>query len=301
MRTAWRGSGRGFTLLEVCAVAVVVGLLVVLLVPVMARQRGGSRWMRDSTALRGVQQGLVVWGQTNGGRALPSDVDRNNATVALGAGESPRVKDTTGNIFSMLVYQGVISPELCVSAAEVNPSIREYNGFRYSLGAGALWDPGFNADFTRAGRPGNVSFGLAPADDARRENLGGAADAGCAVVGNRGPEVTDVGKTGAGGASPGNGGEVAVRTKIPNSNTLLIHGGRRTWEGNIVYGDGHVEFETQTAPQRLGYWNGAGWWRDCIFFDEPDDATPGRPGANVFLGIFTNAGALRGDWKAVWD
>jgi hypothetical protein len=34
-----------------------------------------------------------------------------------------------------------------------------------------------------------------------------------------------------------------------NSNTLLIHGGRTTWEGNIAYNDNHVNFETRPTPR----------------------------------------------------
>ena len=33
------------------------------------------------------------------------------------------------------------------------------------------------------------------------------------------------------------------------SNTLLIHGGRTTWEGNIAYNDNHITFETRPDPE----------------------------------------------------
>ena len=37
------------------------------------------------------------------------------------------------------------------------------------------------------------------------------------------------------------------------SNTLLIHGGRTTWEGNVAYNDNHVNFETRPDPETLPF------------------------------------------------
>jgi hypothetical protein len=37
------------------------------------------------------------------------------------------------------------------------------------------------------------------------------------------------------------------------SNTLLIHGGRTTWEGNICYNDNHANFETRADPETLPF------------------------------------------------
>lgn len=36
---------------------------------------------------------------------------------------------------------------------------------------------------------------------------------------------------------------------------------------------------------------------DCLFFDEPDDVNHD----NVFMSIFTKAGAEAKDWTAIWD
>jgi prepilin-type processing-associated H-X9-DG protein len=52
---------------------------------------------------------------------------------------------------------------------------------------------------------------------------------------------------------------------------LLIHGGKDTWEGNIAYNDGHVNYETQPNPKELQYQvegQRSQFDRDNIFVDD---------------------------------
>ncbi|MCC6970897.1 MAG: hypothetical protein IT434_11830, partial [Phycisphaerales bacterium] len=76
-----------------------------------------------------------------------------------------------------------------------------------------------------------------------------------------------------------------------NSNTLLIHGGRTTWEGNVGYNDSHVNFEVKPDPDALTYnFTGLAIGQrtkpDNIFVPEKDvdgkpavDPTPGASGS----------------------
>jgi hypothetical protein len=85
----------------------------------------------------------------------------------------------------------------------------------------------------------------------------------------------------------------------PNSNTLLIHGSRDAWEGQVGFSDNHVDFTLQPWVEGATYAATSGKTRgDVLFYDEPDDAAPG---SNTLLGIFTRTGATWAEWKAIWD
>lgn len=107
-----------------------------------------------------------------------------------------------------------------------------------------------------------------------------------AIVGNRGPEIASVAT------------DYTPTHKKKSSNTLLIHGGRKSWEGNIGYNDGHVEFDTSPKPTgSVRYTSASGERWDSLFFDEPDDVNQ----SNMFLGIFTTAGEKPSEFKGIWD
>ena len=246
-------------------------------------------------------QGMVIWGASNGDRyPLPSIIDKANDTIALAPGELPQSKDTSANIMSILIYNGYIPTEMCVTPNEANVNIKPYEGYLFSAPttaakpAAALWDPAFNADFTGA-KPGGLSYAhqlpleavdTAGARTMRWEYSNNATEAG---VGNRGPQIksVDVSK------DP----PVAILVN-PNSRTLLIHGAPSTWEGNIGFNDNHVEFNNATTLFAGHYFDPTGAKKpDCLFFDEPDAGLSG----NNFLGIFIKGGPTRQDFISIWD
>ena len=238
-----------------------------------------------------MHQGLVLWRQSNSDEyPLPSLIDLKDETVAA----QGREKDTTANIFSMLIHSSFITPELCVSPLETNPAIRVHETYAFSEPPAAvnpkkaLWDPAFSVDFT-GGKTGNLSYAhMLPADERLERTWMNTFDASQAVVGNRGPEIK--GFTTQGGTR--------TYTMPKKSNTYLIHGGKTTWEGNIAYNDNHVNFETSLTPAETTYKDATGAkQRDCLFFDETDDPS----GINNFLGIFTKAGATKAEYGATWD
>lgn len=100
---------------------------------------------------------------------------------------------------------------------------------------------------------------------------------------NRGPRIERVDK----GTAP------RVKPVIDtDSTTLLIHGSRTRWEGNVGYNDNHVSFETSLTPGNgaLAYRDGAGVeWYDVLFYDEPDDPTH----TNAYLGIWNEVAEAR--------
>jgi prepilin-type processing-associated H-X9-DG protein len=91
----------------------------------------------------------------------------------------------------------------------------------------------------------------------------------------------------------------------PWSKTFLIHGPRDSWEGNIAYNDGHVNFETSYTPENVRYrprgsapgTSPKADKPDNIFFDEKDAAD----GKNVYLGIWRRAGSKPEAFGGIWD
>jgi len=283
---------RGLTWVDVVAVVVVLGLIGVVLLPLVGRRTSHSAGhLKDSTQIRGVHQGMVIWAESHDGRyPLPSLADKGGTTIA-GADDE---KDTTANMISLMIFNGFISPDLCVSVAESNPAIRVFDKYQYTDPSGAadpkkaLWDPGFRADFTTG--EGNFSYAHAVLWGERKERWRQSFDAGRPIIGNRGPEIAGVAKK----KAP----EVKPTLVNPKSKTLLIHGPRDTWEGNIAYDDNHVNFETSLAPEGVLYKDAEKKeWRDTLFFDEADDPT----GLNAMLGIVVKCGKAKEDWKLIWD
>lgn len=257
----------GFTIYEVFIVLVVIIILMAILLPTICGN-GNRRYPRSlkcGTQVRGVVQSMVIWAQNNQGNyPLPSMLDKDDATLKIPAAS----KDTTGNMMSLLIYTGGISPELLVSPAEQSGVIVRQPSYQYSkpeLAANpekALWDPAFRgtpADVIRTtgggaspatpGSVGHNSYAPVVAVGARKAMWTDSYSATEAVFGNRGPTFVQS------DFAPGQANWKLLDGPLgTGSITLLIHGGRTTWEGNIGYNDGHVNFETQANPDTLTYW-----------------------------------------------
>ena len=117
--------------------------------------------------------------------------------------------------------------------------------------------------------PGGFSYAHMPPVGNRRVKWGNTFAATEAIIGNRGPQYT-----GPGGAT-GTWTLIPAVTTVDNtyrtpvgvgSNTLLIHGGRTTWEGNIAYNDNHVSYESRPDPETTPFtFTGLPVFEQCFF------------------------------------
>ena len=225
-----RTSRFAFTLIELLVVIAVIALLIGILLPALGQARATARQVKDATQIRGIAQGFALWAQSNRDvYPKPSDLDRQHATVA--ADESD-FKDNTGNIFSLMVYNGFVPTELLVSPAEVSQLIEIDRAFEDSRPSAAvqpgsaLWDPGFagvplerggsaGGDVRRLdGRIGFTSYAHSSPFGDRKRTWGATNEPGEAILSNRGPIF---------GGSPGDW-FLAPGIFGEKSNTLKISG-----------------------------------------------------------------------------
>lgn len=327
-----QSSKRGFTLIELLVVVSIIGLLIGILLPALGRAKRNAQQIKCASQLREVHRGFATFAQNNRDRyPVPSVIDKLNYTEGPGninqidqnTTAAERKKNRTGAILSFLIYQGFFPPELVISPAEAEGLIHKDPDFEVGNVKAAqdptraLWDPAFVGtpsrndfvppaadddgtppDIEIPGQGGNNSYAMNPLWG-RRYTLYYSLtySSNEPLIGNRGPKYSNP-------AAPANGGTVVYELLTGQganalqgiaSTTLLIHGGKRTWEGNIAYNDGHVTFEATPTPTnvRMPFVASGGVETaitDNLFVDEDFEGEPGfyaaADRANVLLRLW---------------
>ncbi|HEX8877566.1 MAG TPA: hypothetical protein VF777_12520 [Phycisphaerales bacterium] len=293
----------GITLLEALFVVLLILFLVAILLPALGG-RGDTSMFKDGTQIRGIQQAMVTFaGNNQDTYPLPSLLDAQDTLPAIGGVQLQGAeKDLPRWIISLMIYNGLFGPELSVSPKESNRSIRIDNNYEFSNPSAveaskrsiAILDPAFAAfsnepggdtPIQRQGRfaPGAAcSYAMVPLAGARRAVWSSTFDGTQAIIGNRGPwyEQNAAGEW----LLNRKDRRGAAKIRASGSNTLLIHGARTSWEGNVARNDGSINFETRPDPENipLFHWSSDGGSNpvptrfDNIFANEDEQSAAAR-------------------------
>lgn len=277
---------QGFTLIELLVVMAIISILISILLPALGKAREAARQLRDSNNIRSTVQGMVIFANGNQEEyPQPSKLDRGDQTIQAA---NSLEKDNTGNIFSIMIFNQFLPPQMTVSPSEINPGIKVDLQYEYSFPSravipeGAKWDPGFagfpgetgTSGLPNSGRRDNAAFGgvsyaHVPPFGSRSSFWKSTFDSRQPVIANRGPAYD--GQPGAWRLRPGVSGQQSARLKI--------FGSVNAWEGNVGYNDGRVAFSNAPDPDSLPITyrfpiSGSRTHGDNVFVNEDADGTP---------------------------
>ncbi|MCZ6836114.1 MAG: hypothetical protein O7G85_10105, partial [Planctomycetota bacterium] len=193
--------------------------------------------IKDGSQIRGIHQSWLVFAREFDGKfPRPSEISNQELKDLGGETFAPDVfvdqnhLDTTANLFSIMIMQNYISPELCVGPTEPSGSVfvhDDYNWDVYDPVANVHWDDQFSADLDSTS---HVSYAHMPlfGENVNRHWRDTMSDT-FPIVGNRGPKDGD----------------------DPSSITLKIHGSNKKWLGNIIFNDNHVVVSSEMVFDRV--------------------------------------------------
>ncbi len=270
---------RGFTLIELLVVIAIIALLIGLLLPALAKAQGNARSMKDSAQIKEIHQAFLTFANTaNGVLPIPGLIDRKAATFMSGVGGAP-VQMTgigpedvtlnhTPNLYSAMIAQEYFNTDILIGPTEANPVVVEdedYNYTMYDPGQDDYWDDSFTMDIWALPGQGffaNASYShTAIVGNRKTHQWRDTQDSSYPHLGTRGTE---------GGALPGT-------PAYDQSPTLLLHGPKRQWVGNVCFADNHMERISNFFPALTTY--------------EPINATSGPVKDNIYKAEFTDAGS----------
>ena len=245
---------RAFTLVELLVVVAIIALLVGLLLPALAKAQQTAKTVKDSNQIKQIHTAMVGRANESKGGKMPTPGLINRLAVTgvgggqiPGEGEEDFAQNKSQNLYSACVAQQLFNTDILIGATEVNQIVKPYTNYDYTQYKPAddkYWDPNMKADINQAPGAGecHTSYAHLMLVGLRKsQHWRNSLDSSRPHFSTRGCK---------------NGRPTGPEYEF--SPTLRLHGPQKSWEGNVCFGDTHMEFVESFRPDGVFYECGSG-------------------------------------------
>ena len=269
---------KGFTLIELLVVVAIIALLIGLLLPALAKAHRNAQSLRDKAQAKQIHQSMLVFANDNNDiLPTPGLINRNADPYTgghhPGIGPENVLENTTGNLYSAMIAQEFFNTDILIGPTESNPMIVEYENYNfqfYNPGTDQYWDRAFRC--LLGGPQCNSSYyHMVLTGQRKKTKWRNTSHEGDPILSTRG--TLDGVETG---------------IDYEGSYTLLLHGPKKEWMGNIAYADNHTKVSNTFYPSLVSYepQTGTGYLtKDNIFTAEFTDFTNNYESGDAWLAV----------------